>query len=247
MNIKIALINPNTTKSMTSRMHKAASPLLSDKVDLVSLTAPYGASSIEGFYDEIFAVPPMIEVLQPLAAEIDGVVVGCFDDTGVDALRTILDVPVIGICQAAMHAASIVSHKFTIITTLNCSVPAIENLVTRYGFDKMCSGVRAAEIPVLDLESNTTDAIEYISKKIEQALSQDGADAIVLGCAGMVDLTRDLTNKFNVPVIDGVGVAVKTIEGLVSMQITTSKIAGYAPPRVKYYSGVLERFSPSQN
>ena len=66
---------------------------------MTPLTAAFGMASIEGYFDEAFVVPPMVELLKPLAGEIDGVVVGCFDDTGVDALRAMLNVPVIGIAK----------------------------------------------------------------------------------------------------------------------------------------------------
>ena len=173
----IALINPNTTHSMTERMRDAAMPLLSDGVKLTALTASYGAPSIEGYYDEVFAIPPMIEMLAPMADQIDGVVVGCFDDTGVDALRSLLNVPVVGICQASMQAAAVLSNKFSIITTLPVSVPALENLVRRYGFGDICCRVRAADIPVLGLESNSEEAILSIKKELERALAEDGAEA----------------------------------------------------------------------
>ena len=71
----IALINPNTTHSMTERMRDAAMTILSNGVELTALTASYGAPSIEGYYDEDFAIPPMIEALGPMADRIDGVVV----------------------------------------------------------------------------------------------------------------------------------------------------------------------------
>ena len=242
--MKIVLINPNTTKAMTMRMRDAVSPILKEGVNLIALTATYGAPSIEGYYDEVFAVPPMIELLTPMADEIDGVVVGCFDDTGVDAVRTILDVPVVGICQAAMQAAAVVANRFSIITTLKRSVPALEHLVMKYGFDRMCGKVRAADVPVLDLENDETNAVQLIEKEIERALKEDDAEAVVLGCAGMIDFSRALTNQFGVPVIEGVGAAVKLVEGLASLQIKTSQRGGYATPRQKAYTGILERYSP---
>ena len=243
--MNIILINPNTTEAMTARMHAAVSPLVAEGVRLTAITADYGAPSIEGYYDEVFAVPPMIEVLKPMADQVDGVVVGCFDDTGVDALRCLLDVPVVGICQAAMQAAAVVANKFSIVTTLPVSVPALENLVLRYGFDRLCGRVRAADIPVLDLEENTEKASQLISAELERALADDGAEAIVLGCAGMVELSRSLTERYGVPVIEGVGAAVKLVEGLATLGISTSTRGGYARPRQKTYSGALTRYSPS--
>ena len=86
-------------------------------------TAAFGMASIEGYFDEAFVIPPMVELLKPLADEIDGVVVGCFDDTGVDALRAMLNVPVIGICQAAMLSASMVATGFSVVTTCHVQCP----------------------------------------------------------------------------------------------------------------------------
>ena len=242
--MKILLFNPNTTESMTARMHEAVLPLLGHNVTLTALTAPYGAPSIEGYYDEVFAVPPMLEIIMPMADDIDGLVVACFDDTGVDALRTVLDVPVVGICQAAMQAAAIISNRFSIITTLKRSVPALELLVMRYGFSDKCGKVRAADVPVLDLEDNESTAVKLITAELERALEEDDAEAIILGCAGMVDFSRSLTIRYGVPVIDGVGAAVKLIEGLASLELKTSKRGGYAYPREKIYSGHLSRYSP---
>ena len=241
----IVLINPNTTEAMTDRMREAVGSYLTEDIKFTALTSVYGASSIEGYYDEVFAVPPMIEMVTAMKDDIDGLVVGCFDDTGVDALRTVLDVPVVGICQASMQAAAILSNKFSIITTLPVSVPALENLVLKYGFHHICSRVRAADIPVLDLENNCDAAKASISREIEKSLSEDNAEAVVLGCAGMVDLSRELSKEYRIPVIDGVGVAVKLVEALASIGLKTSKRGGYSQPRKKVYSGVLSRYSPA--
>ena len=243
--MNIVLINPNSTAAMTAQMNAAVSPILGEGVNLIPLTAEYGAPSIEGYYDEAFAVPPMVEMLTPLADEIDGVVVGCFDDTGVDALRSLLNVPVVGICQAALQAAAVIANNFSIITTLPVSVPALEHLVVRYGFERMCRRVRATNIPVLELERATDDAIRIISDELEKSLADEGAEAIILGCAGMVELTSELTERYQIPVIEGVGAAVKLIEGLASLNLRNSTRGGYAPPRGKAYSGHLARYSPS--
>ena len=74
---------------------------------------------------------------------------------------------------------------------------------------------------------------------------EDGAEAIVLGCAGMVELSRSLTERYGVPVIEGVGAAVKLVEGLATLGLSTSTQRGYAPPRKKIYSGILAPYSPS--
>lgn len=201
-----------------------------------------GPVSIEGFYDEVFAVPAMIEQIR-LHNDCDGHVVACFDDTGVDAARCVANGPVIGICEAACIAAGTIANSYSIVTTLRRSVPALTHLVHRYGENHRCVSIRASDIPVLDLEKQDSGALAQIAAECEQAIQTDGAEAIVLGCAGMTDLAQQLSNQFGLPVIDGVTAAVKHIEGLVSMQLTTSRINGYKNPVEKDFIGDFSRYA----
>ncbi len=243
--MQVLLVNPNTTASMTARMYDAARVVSAQSTGIVAVTAGYGPESIEGYYDEVFSVPALLERVReyPDAA---GVVVGCFDDTGVDAARCVTAAPVIGICQAAMQVASIVSGSFTVVTTLRRSVPALEHLARRYGYANLCRKVRASEIPVLALEDPASGARDQLRAEIRRALDEDGCESIVLGCAGMVDMARSLSDELGAPVIEGVTAAVKIIESLAAIGVTTSKRGGYAPPRVKNYTGAFSRFAPGE-
>ena len=241
--MKLLLVNPNTTASMTDKMRDAARAVASQRTEIVAVTAEYGPESIEGYYDEAFSIPAMLDAVKahPDAA---GIVVGCFDDTGVDAARCVVSVPVVGICQAAMQIASIVSGSFTVVTTLDRSVPAIEHLARRYGYADLCRRVRASEIPVLALEDAASGARDQLRSEVRRALDEDGCESIVLGCAGMVDMARSLSEELGVPVVEGVTAAVKIVEGLATLGITTSKRGGYAPPRPKRYTGNFSRYAP---
>ena len=241
--MKLLLVNPNTTDTMTMGMRLAADAVVAEGTDIVAVTAADGPESIEGYYDEAFAVPALLEAIRK-HPDASAVVVGCFDDTGVDAARCVTEAPVIGLCQAALHAASIVAGSFSIVTTLGRSVPAIELLVRRYGHAEMCRRVRASEIPVLALDDPWSDVRDRLRREIARALDEDGSEAIVLGCAGMVDMARGFANEFSVPVIEGVTAAVKAVEGLARLGLTTSKKSGYAVPRAKTYRGNVDRYGP---
>jgi allantoin racemase len=106
--------------------------------------------------------------------------------------------------------------------------------------------VRASDIPVLELEDEASGAIGKLRAEIERALSEVGAEAIVLGCAGMTDLARELQEIYGVPVVDGVAAAVKQAEALVSLGLSTSKRGSYAAPLAKPFIGEMSRFSPMQ-
>lgn len=173
-----------------------------------------------------------------------GHIIACFDDTGLDAARTLASAPVVGIGEAAFHAASLIAGKFSVITTLSRSIPAIEHNLARYGLGTRCVKVRASEIPVLSLDDPTSDASRRISEEIERAKADDLCDAIVLGCAGMADLAARLSSLHHLPVVDGVAAAVGLIEMLCRCGLKTSKRLGYATPRAKTYTGDFAPYAP---
>ena len=247
--MRLLLLNPNSTASMTDTLANAALQVVNANTSLVPLTAEYGPESIEGYYDEVFSIPPMLELIAREVDNraVDGVVVGCFDDTGIDAARCLIDAPVIGICQAAMQTAATLAGSFSVVTTLARSVPALEHLAAKYGHERSCRRVRACEVPVLALEDSSGEALEKIRKEVQLAVNEDGAEAVVLGCAGMVNLTRQLTEEVGIPVIEGVCVAVKWMEALASLGLQTSKRGGYAPARKKLYRCEFSRFAPGSN
>jgi allantoin racemase len=243
--MRILVVNPNTTASMTEKIGRAARSVAAGGTEIVAVNPSGGPASIEGYYDEVFSVPGVLEEIAKGEAQgMDGHVIACFDDTGLDAARSLAKAPVVGICEAGVHSAALVAGSFTVITTLGRSVPAIEGLVRRYGMAGHCRRVRACEMPVLALEDPTSDARTAISEEIRRAIAEDRAEAVVLGCAGMADLTRELSGTFGLPVIDGVAAAVKLVEGLVAQGLTTSKTGGYAAPLPKAYLGEAARFAP---
>ena len=243
--MKIVVINPNTTAAMTARIAATANAVAQPGTHIIAIQPSAGPASIEGYADEAMAVPHMLEALfsaQTNHLDIAGYVIACFDDTGLDAARCVLDAPVVGIGEAACHLASLLAARFSVITTLSRSVIPIEHNLIRYGLAARCARVRAAEVAVLDLEDPASDAYAQISNEIRSALIEDRAEAIVLGCAGMTDLAARLSTEHGVPVIDGVGAAVKLIESLAALGLKTSKRITYATPRVKAYAGNLPNF-----
>jgi len=238
---KILIVNPNTTASMTQTIGAAARAVAAPGTEIVAVTSTMGPASIEGFYDEAFAVPGLIRALLE-TPDADAGIIACFDDTGLDAARSVARFPVVGICEAALVTAGQLAKRIAIVTTLPRSIVPLEELVRRYGFADRAS-VTACNVAVLDLEKTGSDAAEKLNAEIALALDK-GAEAIVLGCAGMADLALALSTKFGVPVIDGVAAAVKQAEALISLKLTTSRRGSYASPAAKSYTGMLEPFAP---
>lgn len=225
--MELLVINPNTTHSMTSKIADAARSAAREDTKIVATESKNGPASIEGFYDIALCHAGLIEEASNYTG-VDAVVVACFDDTGLDALRCLFDVPVIGIGEAAYHAASMVSTKFSVVTTLSRSVPGLEANLERYGLARRCVKVRASDVPVLKLEENDPSCLAAIRNEIRAAIEEDGAEAVVLGCAGMADLMESLSEEFGIPVIDGVVSATCMAEALVAAGLKTSKSGAYA-------------------
>ncbi|MET4128595.1 aspartate/glutamate racemase family protein [Roseovarius sp. MBR-6] len=241
--MKLLLINPNTTVSMTRKAELAARRVARPDTQVIATNSRSGPPSIEGFYDVAACLPGLIEEARR-HPDVDAVVIACFDDTGLDALRCLFDVPVIGIGEAGYHAAAMLAHRFSVVTTLSRSVAGISDNLRRYGLDAKCASVRATDIPVLKLEEGDPASLDQIRSEIAAAIAQDKAEAIVLGCAGMADLMQDLSAEFTIPVIDGIACAVGMAEALVSAGLATSKRGAYAPAVIKQCSARIPDESP---
>ena len=229
---------------MTARIGEAARAAANTGTQIVAVNPASGPASIEGYFDEAFAVPGMLEeIIKGDKAGVDATVIACFDDTGLEAARCCARGPVIGIGEAAFHLAALIAHRFSVVTTLSRSIAPIEGNLMKYGLDRRCARVRACEVPVLALDDPASGAREKLSAEIDRAMADDRAEAIVLGCAGMADLAAALSRRHGLPVVDGVAAAVKLAESLVGLGLATSKLGPYARPLPKPFTGAFAGLS----
>jgi allantoin racemase len=237
----IRLVNPNTTESMTRTIEASARAAAGTDTKILAVTSRMGPASIESHYDEALSVPGLLAEITG-GEQVDGHVIACFGDPGLDAAREIAPGPVVGIAEAGMRAATYLSRSFSVVTTLARSAGRTEELVDRYGVRPYCRTVRACDIPVLELETDAA-ARAKILRECRAAMDEDGAEAIVLGCAGMADLCASLHAELGIPVVDGVAAAVAVLEGLIRIGLTTTRLNEYAPPPPKPYRGALSAFT----
>ncbi len=232
--MRITLINPNTSRAMTTKIAAAAREAAGPDVVIDAVCPETGAAAIESHVDEVLAAAAVVDLVQQdqQAGGSDAYVIACFGDPGLDAARELVDVPVIGIAEAAMHAATLAGRTFAVVTTLSRTLGRARDLVARYGMRDAAVWLTAAEIPVLELEDTGSEAAASIARLCHEAVRRE-ADVIVLGCAGMADLCRMLTATAGVPVVDGVASAVGLATAMVRMGLKTSKRSEYAsPPRL---------------
>ncbi|RRQ28524.1 Asp/Glu racemase [Rhodococcus sp. Eu-32] len=221
----IKVVNPNTTWSMTALIGQCARAVSSPGTLIDAVSPTMGPASIESHIDEALCVPGILEQIA-LGEEqgADGYVIACFGDPGLDAAREAASGPVVGIAEAAMHAATFLGRGFSVVTTVGRTTGRAWDLAENYGFARQCRGVHACEIPVLELETDP-DARTIITEACRRAALQDGSDAIVLGCAGMADLRAHIEREIGRPVVDGVAAATTTVQSLVTMGLRTASAA----------------------
>ncbi len=203
----IILINPNSTVSMTEAMLRTARETMpTAKFD--GWTSHDGPASIQGAQDGALAEAPLLALVRKASAQgASAIIIGCFDDTALDAARAVAHCPVIGIGQAAYHLAAVAGGRFSVVTTLEVSVPILEANITAYGLAAHLSKVRASGVPVLALEQTPSAATDQVVAELERAVQEDGIRSVVLGCGGMVDIEERLPRSLGVVVIDGVRAA----------------------------------------
>jgi allantoin racemase len=187
--MRIAILNPNSTMAMTEDMAAIARATLPAEIEIVALTNAAGPPAIQGEPDAIACLPGLFALFdQPQVVRADAVVIGCFDDTGLADLRARLRCPVVGLGEAGMLAASLAAPRFAVLTTTQGSVSVIEANLRAMGLVARCDEVRAADIPVLELNHRLPD----LRIALSALAAETGAGAIVLGCAGMGRLAGDL-------------------------------------------------------
>lgn len=179
-----------------------------------------GPPSIENEDDENRCIPGLLAELvtasaRPPATRPDAYVIACFGDPGLEQARAMLDAPVLGIAQAAMHAAALTAGSYSVVTSMSATVPRAWELAKAYTPSR-CVGVHACNIPVLHIDADP-GTIDPIRDLCAHALEHDASRSIVLGCAAMARFAGALGRALGVPVIDGVVAAVALAEALVAI------------------------------
>jgi allantoin racemase len=202
--MQIVYVNPNSTEAMT-RSAVAVAQKAVPEATVLGITNSDGPPAIQGAEDGHAALPGLLaRVADAVRDGADAVVIACFDDTGLAEARAAAKCPVLGIGQSAYLAAALLGKRFSVVTSTALSVPVIEENIKALGFDGMCASVRASGLPVLTIEEGNPETLDTLAQEIARARSEDNAEAIVLGCAGMAHLRADLEARTGQGLIDGV-------------------------------------------
>ncbi|MER6015547.1 aspartate/glutamate racemase family protein [Streptomyces bluensis] len=229
--MRIVLTNCNTTQEMTEEIVRGARAAAGPGTTVTGLTPHWGPESAEGWLDSYLSAAAVLDLLRTYEEPYDAVVMAGFGEHGREGARELVDVPVVDITEAAAHFACLLGRRYGVVTTLERSCGQIEDSLETAGVGRNCAAVVGTGLGVLDLgdDRRTEEAFVAAAERAREA----GAEVLVLGCAGMTGLQRTVGEKLGVPVVDGVGAAVKLAESLVTLGLTTSRVGSYAKPLPK--------------
>ena len=228
--IRILVVNPNTTQSMTDDIGATAQKYARPDTEIVAVSPSYGPRSIEGHFEEYIAALATVEQVTKARDDYDAFIIACYGDPGLYACREVTDKPVISIAEASMRLAPFVAHSFSIVSVMPRVKPLLEDLVRQVGMEARCASIRCTNLTVLELEEDPERALEELILEAKRAVKEDGAECILLGCSGMGPLEERMKAEVNVPVLDGTVCAVKIAEALYDCRLFTSKVAAFAWP-----------------
>lgn len=227
--MRIRVIIPNTSEEFRDSQREERQQAAGSGVEVDVVCLSRGPESIESSYDEALAAPYVLEeVLRAEKEGYDAVTIDCAGDVAIRAVKEVARIPVVSAGEASRIFALVLGDRFSVLTVLPETVRVIEHNIRAQGIWERLASVRSVNIPVLELEDQER-ATKALLAAAREAISNEGADVIVLGCTGMSPVARRLAAELPVPVVDPAVAAIELAKSLVNMGLSQSKLSFPAP------------------
>lgn len=205
---RILVINPNSTEACTQGIDEAMAPLrMTGGPQIECMTLKEGPPGVQSQADVESVVQPLARTVAARDNDCDAFVIACFSDPGLHACREATRKPVLGIAESGILTALTLGQRFGVISILKTSIPRHLRYVGQMGMQARFAGDRAVGLGVVEL----TDEARTLSRMIDagtELRDRDGADVLVMGCAGMARYRDRLQQTLGVPVVEPTQAAV---------------------------------------
>jgi allantoin racemase len=238
--MKLLVINPNITESVTRLIGEEARRAASPGTEITLVTAPFGVAYIETRFEALLGAYAAAVVAAEHAAGHDAVIVAAFGDPGVPGLREVLDMPVVGMTEAALASAALLGNRFSIIAISTRIAAWYRESVEQCGYISRLASIRALNQPIRDIGAVQEEHARRLQEICSEAIAADGADVLILAGAPLAGLARSVAGQIPVPVVDGVSSAVQHAETLVRLAPGIARSGSFAPPPAKPNRGLPE-------
>lgn len=236
--MKLLLINPNTSDTVSNLIRIEAQRSASPGTEIEVLTAPFGVAYIETRFESLIGAYATAQLAAEHYARFDAVVVAAFGDPGLGGLREVLPIPVTGLTEAALTSAHLLGNRISVIAISQRIQAWYNEVIKAYGFGSRLASIRALDRPLSSIGGIQDAHAQALKTLAERAVDEDGADVIVLAGAPLAGLARTLSGQLPVPVVDGVSSAVRHVETLMALQPGLARRGSFAPPPAKANFGL---------
>jgi len=236
--MKILVLNPNTSQFVTDRVVETARAAAGPECRVTGVTGRRGPPIVGTRSECVMAAAEALELAAEHAGDVDGILLAISFDTGLDALREMLPIPVVGMSEAGMLAAMTLARRFSLLTFGNRAVPIYDELVAHYGWAGRSAGVLSLP-PLTEAQLRDTAQVQPALAAAITAAAQDrGTEAVVLAGAVFAGLGERLRESVPVPVVDGVVAAVHHLRMLNALAPAKPRAGSLAFPPAKALSGM---------
>ncbi|WP_433876629.1 aspartate/glutamate racemase family protein [Sinomonas atrocyanea] len=236
--MRLLVINPNISEDVTALIRSEAERSAAATTELVVRTAGHGVEYIETRLESLIAAGAVAELIAEHAGQVDGIVVAAFGDPGMPALKELAEVPVLGITEAALCAAALQGHRFSIIAISDRITAWYRDCVERFGFGSRLASIRSITEALRGIGSVQEDFRPTLVELARLAVAEDGADVVILAGAPLAGLAREVADEIPVPVVDGIGAGIRLAEAVVGLASGPHRAGSFAAPPLKRRSGL---------
>ena len=223
MSIEICVINPYATAISNEKIKLCAQKVI-DKDTSIFIDNEISQEDYFDLHSETINVSKLLGEVETNNSS-DAFIIISFEDIAVDTIRKITLKPIIGLGEATFYTANIIANKFSIITNLSQSHEALKNNLIKYDMEHKCVSINSIEVPVLDMDTMSKSNLNKLDNEIQRTITEDDPEAIIITSPGILNLSKNLSNKFNIPIIEGVTAATALIENFVKLDIQIKKFS----------------------
>jgi Asp/Glu/hydantoin racemase len=236
--MKLLIINPNISHSVTALIEAEARRTAAADTQILMGTAESGVAYIETRFEALLGGHAAALIAGEQLGNYDAVLVAAFGDPGLLALKEALDVPVVGMTEAALMTAAQLGQRISIIAISHRITSWYRECVTQNGMLSRLASIRHLDRPLRDAGSVQQDHAERLLELSQLAVKEDGADVLILAGAPLAGLARGLAGQLPVPVVDGVSCGVAQAQLLHRLQAGSAREGSFARPPVKPNQGL---------
>ncbi len=231
--MKILLLNPNTSQSLTDRLAAPAKEIAAIGTEIIPITAPRGVPYIASRAEAQIGGAIALEMLAEHHDTVDAAIIAAFGDPGLMGARELFDLPIVGMAEAAMLAACMLGRRFAIVTFATALGPWYQECVEMHGMTERCAAIRMLDGTFKSVSDVQEEKEALLVALARSAVEENGADVVILGGAPLAGLASKVKDRIPVPVVDQVQAAIKMAEALAALKPNKATAGTFRRPPSK--------------